>query len=257
MSRNSRVSLWTVSLLALAVAVVAISAWPSSKSDSGTSNTGARSNGSATEPIAPSPKRSEMDQETKDRISAGRHYSQSWRTLDIHHRLTDDAVREAELDQKTVTAVQTRFDKLFEEQTEAFAKRAIFKENLSDPEEGILVYEIPATEDRGQIVREELASDLIGLVGKESANKLLASLQPPYFGFYGRLDVRVRFHPNPNPNPNPNRPPGYENSVTYHCIDPTDGQVTMSHDATSLDVFGRYFGTSLLSLAGLSPPPKP
>lgn len=165
-----------------------------------------------------------------------------WRLLEDDHSLTAEAAEVLGLDANERAAVQKRFDQLFAEEARDFAQRGVLRTELSDVENGISIYDYPASEDRGAAVRAKLRADLERLAGTEEAELMMASLTPPHCGFYGRLDVRIMFFRVPAAGDAGD----FDLNISWECVDPRTGRPVLSHSRISADRLRMCFGQDVI-----------
>ena len=159
--------------------------------------------------------------------------------LSENGNLTDRAVDRIGLTPDQRKAVQERLDQFFASQMKAFGGRALRNEDLSDEENGIVIYDVPPAEDFGAQARDGLHQDLESLLGDRPTEQIMTKLPVDYLGYFGRLAARIKFYPNPEENPSP----GDEVRVSYSYHDPRSGKELLTGHVR-LPEFYLRFGSS-------------
>lgn len=154
-------------------------------------------------------------------------------------QLTDRAVTRIGLTPEQRVAAQEKLDRYFDAHLKEFQNRIVRNEDLSDEENGIVIYDVPPAEDLGAQAREGLHQDLESLLGRRSTIQIMSKLPVDYFGYFGRLSTRIKFYPNPSEIPSP----GDEVRVAYTYYDPSTGKELLNGQCR-LPEFYLRFGSS-------------
>jgi hypothetical protein len=99
------------------------------------------------------------------------------------------------LTETQLSAAQAEVSALWAEVQQSIARRAVYDSRGSDPENKIVVYRIPAEEDRGRQLLETFRNNIERIAGAPLASALDASFQPQLFGGSGKYDVMLQFAP--------------------------------------------------------------
>lgn len=118
-----------------------------------------------------------------------------WLLVQSGDQITDAAVDKLELSEDQRVEAQGCLLEFLEEQKKALAKRAVYKEELSDAESEVFVYDVPPAGERGEIWKA-LRMQVAEIAGEEKAEVFMEGLAPPWHGQFCNLAVRVRFYPN-------------------------------------------------------------
>ena len=154
--------------------------------------------------------------------------------------LTTRAAEEARLSSDERQAVQSEFNRFLINAENDTSRRAKLDPEKSDSTEGITVYNIPASPDRGKALLDELYSSISKSIGKERASVLCGKFDPNKFlGGVGRTDIQIQFHA-----PTSKFGDGRE-MVKYIITDPSSGAVTTTA-VMDLDEFKKVFGATFI-----------
>lgn len=109
-------------------------------------------------------------------------------------RLSPDAARHAGLSDTERAEIESVVREMWEKASAEFRDRARYDREASDPAKQKWVYHIPASPDRGKVLREDLARDFKAIVGEERQRLLFTGLESfESLGAYGRFDVQLEF----------------------------------------------------------------
>ncbi len=162
--------------------------------------------------------------------------------LSSDHRVTKAALKEAGVPESKEPEIQKLLDDVSKEMERSIAVRAKLNETKSDPARGIAVYEIPADRDRGDKILESLGQEFTRLTGPSSAKLLMSALRPTQqFGWYGKLDVEVKFQPQPD------TIQADKLEAVFTCRDPETGTVILG-GSSDMDHFRESFGDSFKTI---------
>lgn len=147
------------------------------------------------------------------------------------------ALKESGVDEAMKPVLQRHIDQTFKAMSDMIASTAVKDEELSKPEEGIVVYNIPAS-DGSLDIMDKLKSGFENAVGKAKAQLLLSSFHTNnYFGNFGKYETRLKFTTTTNAQ-------GIQETVVdYKYTDPKFA-ATRGTGRMDMERFEIYFGKS-------------
>lgn len=137
-----------------------------------------------------------------------RHNLEITRTLDItkpaafnsNGRLTTTAAELAGLTKTEIAEVNELLGEMNSTMEAELSNSATYNKRESDPDKHIIVYDIPAMDDRGKSILDNFRSRLTERIGNEKAREIYDLFETgpsinSLYGGYGKYDVNLRFHP--------------------------------------------------------------
>jgi len=164
--------------------------------------------------------------------------------VDESGELSAGAAEAAGLSEDERERAQEAIDYLWKSARESVASRVVEDVEAMDADNGVRVYKIPAAEDRGKGLLEDLKIKLSGAVGEKKAATLYHSLNTTGpFGGFGRFDVSVEFHyPEAGSD---GLPTSGEPKVRYSYIGPSSRGLDSSGEI-SVEKFQEKFGGAIV-----------
>lgn len=153
-------------------------------------------------------------------------------------QLTSEAIRQANLSAGQAEEVQKSIDRALNKVSEIVAKSATYDEAASDPEKGIFRFKVPSFRDSGEVIVDQLKSELSSAAG-DSAKLLIDSFQPSVYVLgFGKYEGDVTILTDPRDGAS------QELRATFVFRDPATGAMIRRGETTQ-PFFKKYFGSGL------------
>lgn len=167
---------------------------------------------------------------------------------DASGKLTDEAAEGAALSEGEKVSVQDALDYLWQSARESTAARVAEVKEEADAEKGVRVYRIPAAQDRGKGMVDDLKIKLKGAVGDKRGMSLWKSLDMTGpFGGFGRFDVILEFqYPQDGDKDQP--------TVNFAYVGPSSGGVDSKGTISVEEMQEKFGGVIIVPDAPEKPP---